>query len=185
MRPTRIVLIWTLLLVFVGSLPTADGADPKRKTKPGGRDAGLLEIPQVGKDEVICFALYTVNHNILKLTAQLYPLDEGDAQTVRLEVKEDGQWKEVGTTEVITPGWTAPFRVQNWDMTREVPNRVRHGQSAIYEGLIRRNPVDKDEFVVAAFTGNSIYPGHGGNIPKTDIIENLKRIKPDLLFFSP
>jgi len=37
---------------------------------------------------------------------------------------------------------------------------------------------------VAAFTGNSIYPGHGGDIPRTDIVENLKRIQPDLLFFS-
>ena len=44
--------------------------------------------------------------------------------------------------------------------------------------------MDKDEIVVAAFTGNSIYPGHGGDIPKSDIVENLKRIKPDLLFFS-
>ena len=38
--------------------------------------------------------------------------------------------------------------------------------------------------VVAAFTGNSIYPGHGGDIPKSDIVENLKRLQPDLLFFS-
>jgi hypothetical protein len=178
------MLIWSLLLALVGSLPTADGATPKPKGKPGGRGAGLLEIPKVGKNEVICFALYAVNDNVRKLTAQLYPLDEGDARTVRLEVKEDGQWKEVGTTEVVTPGWTAPFRVEHWDMTRELPYRVRHGQSAIYEGLIHRNPVDKDQFVVAAFTGNSIYPGHGGDIPKTDIVENLKRIKPDLLFFS-
>ena len=186
MRPTRTMLIWSLLLVLLGSLPSAGGADPKPKpkAKPGRRNAALLEIPKVGKDEVICFALYTVNDNILKLTAQLYPLDDADARTVRLEVKEDGQWKEVGTTEVVTPGWTATFRVESWDMTREVPYRVRHGQSAIYEGLIRRNPVDKEEFVVAAFTGNSIYPGHGGDISKTDIVENLKRIKPDLLFFS-
>ena len=36
----------------------------------------MLEIPEVSKDEIICFALYTVHDNILKLTAQLYPLDE-------------------------------------------------------------------------------------------------------------
>jgi len=186
MRHARTPWIWSLLLVFVGGLPASDGAapQPRPKPKPGAGRAGLLEIPKVGKDEVICFALYTVNDNILKLTAQLYPLEEGDPRTVRLEVKQDGGWKEVATTEVITPGWTAPFRVENWDMTREVPYRVRHGESAVYEGIIRRNPIDEDEFVVAAFTGNSIYPGHGGNIPKADIVENLERIKPDLLFFS-
>jgi hypothetical protein len=179
-------LIWSSLLVLIGIPPMADGAapQPEPKPKPAGRRAGLLEIPQVAKDEVICFALYTVNDNILKLTAQLYPLEEGDPRTVRLEIQQDGQWTEVDTTEVVTPGWTAPLRVENWDMTREVPYRVRQGQSAVYEGLIRRNPVDQDEFVVAAFTGNSIYPGHGGDIPKTDIVANLKRIQPDLLFFS-
>jgi len=156
----------------------------KPRARPAGRGAGLLEIPKVGRGEVICFALYTVNDNILKLTAQLYPLEEGDSQTVRLEVRQDGQWKEIATTKVVNPGWTAPFRVADWDMTREVPYRVRHGESAVYDGIIRHNPVDKDEFVVAAFTGNSIYPGHGGDIPKADIVENLKRIKPDLLFFS-
>ena len=44
--------------------------------------------------------------------------------------------------------------------------------------------MDKDVIVVAAFTGNSIYPGHGGDIPKTDIINSLKKVQPDLLFFS-
>ena len=76
-----------------------------------------------------------------------------DARTVRLEVKQDGKWNEIATTEVVIPGWTAPFRVEPWVMTREVPYRLRHGESAVYEGLIRQNPVDKDEFVVAAFTG--------------------------------
>ena len=186
MRHARTSWIWSLFLVFVGGLPAADGAapQPKPKPKPAAGRAGLLEIPKVGKDEVICFALYTVNDSILKLTAQLYPLEEGDPRTVRLEVKQDGSWKEVATTEVVNPGWTAPFRVEPWDMTREVPYRVRHGETAVYAGIIRRNPIDKDDFVVAAFTGNSIYPGHGGNIPKADIVANLKRIKPDLLFFS-
>ena len=33
-----------------------------------------LTIPEVPRDKVICFALYTVQNNVLKLTAQLYPL---------------------------------------------------------------------------------------------------------------
>jgi len=161
------------------------GEAPAEKPKPTAKSApGLLAIPQVARDQVICFALYTVHHDIVKLTAQLYPLEEGEPRTVRLEVNRDGRWREVARTEVITPGWTAPFRVENWDMTRDVPYRVRHGQEAVYEGLIRRNPVEKEEIVVAAFTGNSIYPGHGGDIPRADIVENLKRLKPDLLFFS-
>jgi hypothetical protein len=144
----------------------------------------LLEIPKVGKDQVICFALYTVSNNVLKLTAQLYPLEDADPRKVRLEVKFGDAWKEIAVTEIVNPGWTAPFRVENWDMTKDVPYRVRHGDAAVYEGLIRKNPVEKDECVVVAFTGNSIYPGHGGDIPRTDIVENVKKINPDLLFFS-
>jgi hypothetical protein len=37
---------------------------------------------------------------------------------------------------------------------------------------------------MAAFTGNAIYPQHGGDISKQDIVDNLNKIKPDLLFFS-
>ncbi|HIQ22572.1 MAG TPA: hypothetical protein EYH34_15210, partial [Planctomycetes bacterium] len=143
-----------------------------------------LKIPRVSKGQVICFALYSVHNNVLKLTAQLYPLEESDPRIVRLEVKRNGRWEQVAVTEIVNPGWTAPFRVEPWDMSQEVPYRVRHGASAVYEGIIRRDPVDKEEIVVAAFTGNSIYPGHGGDIPRTDIVENLKKLQPDLLFFS-
>ena len=175
--------LWVGLVTLLMGLNLAASSVGQQKSR-AKRKSDLLVIPEVAKDEVICFALYTVHDSILKLTAQLYPLEEGDPQIVRLETRLDGQWKEIATTEIINPGWTAPFRVENWDMTEEVPYRVRHGESATYEGIIRRNPVDRDEIVVVAFTGNSIYPGHGGDIPKTDIINNLKHLKPDLLFFS-
>ena len=174
-----------LVSVCLTTAAAAEQAKKVKKAKPAGKaQPDLLEIPQVAKDRVICFALYTVHNGILKLTAQLYPLDDSDPRTVRLEVQRDGQWREAATTQIVNPGWTAPFRVEPWDMTQEVPYRVRHGEAAVYEGLIRRNPIDKPEIVVAAFTGNSIYPGHGGDIPRTDIVDNLKRVQPDLLFFS-
>ena len=144
----------------------------------------LLEIPEVSRDKVICFALYTVQNDIMKMTAQLYPLEDGEARTVRLEIKADGRWEQIAASPVSEPGWTAHFRVENWDSTRNIEYRLRHGPAATYTGTVRRDPVDKETIVVAAFTGNSIYPGHGGTIPKTDIVENLQKIKPDLLFFS-
>lgn len=175
-------LLWVLLaagVVLYGSEPLLAQA----KKKPAKKE-NLLQIPEVSKDQVICFALYTVNNNILKLTAQLYPLEESDPRTVRLEVQRDGKWQEIAKTEIVNPGWTAPFRVEKWDMTKDAPYRVRHGENAVYEGLIRRNPVEKNEIVVVAFTGNSIYSPHGGDISRDDIVENIKRLKPDLLFFS-
>ena len=143
-----------------------------------------LNIPEVSRDKVICFALYTVHNNILKMTAQLYPLKEGEDRSVRLEIKKGRKFKQIAKVQVNENGWTANLRVENWDSTKDTEYRVAHGKSAYYTGTIRKDPVDKGTIVVAAFTGNSIYPGHGGDIPKTDIVVNIKKLKPDLLFFS-
>ena len=144
----------------------------------------LLAIPEVTRDKVICFALYTVHNKTLKLTAQLYPLKDDEDRNVSLEVKRNDQWISISKTKVIERGWTAPFRVNNWDDSKKVSYRVRHGKNAKYEGIIQQNPKDKSEFVMVGFTGNSINPGHGGDIPKKDLVNNIKNIKPDLLFFS-
>ncbi len=148
------------------------------------RDAFLRDIPKPAKDSTICFCLYTVNNSILKLTAQLYPLDEGNPRTVRLEVKDGESWKQIASADVVTPGWTATFRVTGWDMTKERAYRARHGDACIYEGIIRRNPVEKDIITVAAFSCDSIYPVHGGEGDRADIVANVKRLKPDLLYFA-
>jgi hypothetical protein len=147
-------------------------------------NAQLLNIPEVSRDKVICFALYTVHNNIMKMTAQLYPLREGEDRTVRLEIKQNRNWKQIAKSQVVERGWTAVFRVEDWNTTKDFEYRVVHGKNAYYTGIIRKDPVKKNTIVVAAFTGNSINPRHGGDISKTDIVKNLKKIKPDLLFFS-
>jgi hypothetical protein len=66
-------------------------------------------------------------------------------------------------------------------MTKDHKYRVvAAGGAAVYEGTIRRDPVDKEVIVVAAFTGNSSQDRR----LKPDIIANLKAQDPDLLFFS-
>ena len=150
----------------------------------GNNGRALLSIPEVASKDVICFALYTVHDMTLKLTAQLYPLPKDAPRTVRLEIQREGRWVEVARTNVIEQGWTAPFRVENWNDAKAQNYRVAHGSEAIYKGTIRRNPVDKDEIIVAGFTGNSIQPAHGGDISRQDIIDNVRKIDADVLFFS-
>lgn len=162
-------------LLFVLSFPLLLNAQGYRE---------ILEIPDVPAEEKICFALYTVHENTLKMTAQLYPFMGNELRTTRLEIERDGQWITVDEADVTYPGWTSHFRVTNWDDTREYHYRVVHQDKAYYEGVIQKNPVDQEEVVVAAFTGNSVLPQHGGDIPKDDIVNNLKKIEPDLLFFS-
>jgi len=74
--------------------------------------AQALSVPEISRDKVICFALYTVQNNVMKLTAQLYPLKPGEDRNVRLEIRQQGKWKQIAETQVIEKGWTAPFRVE-------------------------------------------------------------------------
>lgn len=149
-------------------------------------------IPDVPRDRVINFTLYTAQNGVLKLTAQLYPLRPGESREVKLELLEGETWREAARTVVDeTPYgppeepsarlWTAHFRVTPWDHARDRRFRVvALDGRARYEGRIRRDPVDKAEIVVAAFTGNS----NADRRDKPDLIRNLKAQDPDLLFFS-
>ncbi|MEM1295295.1 MAG: hypothetical protein AAGH89_08010 [Verrucomicrobiota bacterium] len=168
---------FVLFCVAVLSLGAVD-AQQQRK----GR--AVLTIPEVESKDIICFALYTVHDQTLKLTAQLYPIPEGETREVRLEIEKGGEWVEVAKVEAIEQGWTAPFRVENWDDSKAHKYRVAHGTEAFYEGMVRKNPVDKEEILVAGYTGNSIHPVHGGDISRQDLIDNVKKVDTDVLFFS-
>jgi hypothetical protein len=151
-------------------------------------------IPVVPREQQICFALYTVQDHTLKMTAQFYPLATEDSRVATLHIKQQQHWQPVANVEITEDEygnessdktWTAHFRVDDWDPTRDWDYRITALDGvANYEGIIRRDPVDKSTIVVAAFTGNSINQQHGGDIPRSDIVANIKRIDPDLLFFS-
>lgn len=175
------------LFVAQGFGACAIAAQPKGKRV---QRAINLDVP---RDRVIAAALYTVHNHVLKLNAQLFPLKPDESRDVRLEIKTPAGWKEISRVKVCEneygnpsndKSWTALFRIENWDDSKNVPYRVAHGENAKYEGLIRKNPVDKEEIVVAGFTGNSVLPQHGGDISRQDLVENVKRANADLLFFS-
>ena len=149
---------------------------PSKKGKPPKR---IIEL-NVPRDQVVAFALYTQDSGILKLSGQLYPLMPEESREVRLETKKGMAWKEIARVQVSYPGWTAHFRVENWDSTQNVPYRVRHGEKASFEGLIRKDPIDQDSIVVGNLSCNSSRTQG----PRPQIIENLKAINPDMLFFA-
>jgi hypothetical protein len=176
-------------LFLIGVLLLAQFAMAAPARRAGG-GANRPEIPVVQRSEAICFAYYTVHGGVLKMTAQLYPLEEGESREARLDVKQGARWKTVAQAFVTEheyknyrndKTWTAHFRVEKWDDKRTVPYRVVALDGiASYEGTIRANPVGKREIVVAAFTGNS----SNDRRLKPDMIANLKAQDPDLLFFS-
>ena len=135
---------------------------------------------KVDRDSVIAFGAYTVANNTLKLTAQLYPLYPAESREVILEVERDGGWTEVGRETVNELGWSALFRVEDWNGTRTVPYRLRHGERASYAGSIRAVPPIGEELVVAAFSCNS----NQDRGDRREYVENVEAIDPDLMFFA-
>ncbi len=165
-----------LLISRAVAQPPATGPEPIRIERKGGKPS----IPDVPRDQVIGFALYTVQNDILKMSVQLYPLREGEPRQVTLEIQDGEQWREVAKANVDDEGWLALFRVEDWDHARDFPYRVTHALGASFEGRIRKDPIDKPEIVVAAFTGNS----NSDRSLREDIVANIKAQDPDLLFFS-
>ncbi len=50
---------------------------------------------KVDRDDVVAFGIYTVSNKTLKITAQLFPLYPDESREVRLEIYQDGIWKEI------------------------------------------------------------------------------------------
>ncbi len=148
----------------------------KKKAK-GQNPPPSMDVP---REDVIAFAVYTQDRGVLKMTAQLFPLKPDESREVRLEFQKDNSWTEAARVPVTMPGWSAHFRVESWNDSVDVRYRVRHGESAIFEGLIRRDPKDKEEIVVANMSCNSSRTT--GLRP--EIIDHLKAQNPDLLFFA-
>jgi len=150
---------------------------------------------------VLC-TQYTLGNDVLKMTAQMMPIGVKDKQTVALQIKKLFGWKTIATAKIIVPGYTATFRIENWNSNKDVPYRVVYdlkqadGTTKIYTwcGTVRRDPVDKEEIVVAAFTGNhnigrpalSGIPWTKDKVwfPHNDVVNHVAEHKPDVLFFS-
>jgi len=135
---------------------------------------------KVPREEVIAFGLYTVSNNTLKLSAQLFPLFPNETRAVRLETKQAGKWIEIQQQKVNDIGWSALFRIENWDTTKDIPYRLVHGKTASFEGLIRKDPTDKQEIILAAFSCNS----NQDRGDRANYIRNVNHQDPDLLFFA-
>ncbi len=142
--------------------------------------------------------LYTLSRGTLEMTAQLGPIGPDDPRTVALEVFRDGVWTQAATADVQDLSYTAHLRVGDWDSDRDTPYRVRYDllvedgetENSFFDGTIRREPLDKDEFVLAGFTGQHISGGDGswnsGHFwyPHNDLTAAVAEHDPDMLFFS-
>lgn len=165
-----------------------EGFGDRRGTQRGGTVRFWFKDWQVGGTMVdarperafgpILFAMHTLSHRVLKLTAQLAPVDEPGAEAL-LEIRDaSGAWRPAAKSQVDPMARTATFRIAGWDDSRDTPYRVRYREAA-FSGTIRKDPKTKPQIVVAAFTGNNDL-----GFPHADIVRNVKHHKPDLLYYT-
>lgn len=157
-----------------------EGIDTLATNDWWNRTQGPIINMLVDRSEVIAFGIYTVSNHTLKLSAQLFPLYPEESREVHLEIKEGEEWKQIQTQKVNDIGWSALFRVENWDDSRDISYRISHGDQAAYEGLIRKDPKDKDEIIVAALSCNS----NQDRGDRENYVRNISFQNPDLMFFA-
>ncbi len=135
----------------------------------------------------ILFVQYTLSRGTLKMTAQMPPIGKKDGQVIDLKTKAGIHWKTISQAPIDSLARTATFRIEEWDVSRNIRYRLAYQlydegnklKTYYFEGNIRKEPLDKEEIVVAGFTGNNDL-----GFPNNDIVESVKYHDPDLLFFS-
>jgi hypothetical protein len=133
----------------------------------------------------ICFAQYTLHRDILKLTAQLAPIEAIAGYRVVLEIRENGRWLQVGEDVAHPLARVASFRVEGWNRREDVPYCLRvslplrdGSRDFAYEGTIAGEPVEVDRVKVALFSCNA---DHG--FPDADVVRNVAKHRPHLALF--
>lgn len=152
-------------------------------------------------------ALYTLSRGTLKLTVQFMPLSKLENQKADLYVRGSEAWEHAATSTLLHPSYTAPFRIENWNHERDVPFRVEYvlkrSQEKKYalEGIIKKDPVDKDKLVMISMScvkqvvnpGRGFWSGVDGEwypwdwgviYPHVDLVAHLKKHEPDVMFFA-
>jgi alkaline phosphatase D len=150
------------------------------------RGAKVSHHPEDGFGPIL-FAMHTLSGGVMKMTAQMPPIAAEDSQFVRLQVRRGDQWIEVAQARIDPLSRTATFRMPDWEDRRDVPYRLAYAllqpdgtsRDHYYTGKVRRDPVDKQEIVVAGFTGHQDYL-----FPNALLAGNVAKIDPDVLVFT-
>ncbi len=188
----KYLIVLTLLLPLAAfAEKTAMGEPPVKAPFQQGEDTlcvndwwnrennEIIDL-KVPRDEVVCFGIYTVHNQTLKLSAQLYPLYPDETRVVRLEVKSCCGWQEIARAEVNDIGWSTTFRIEDWDASKDIPYRLRHGEQASFQGTIRKDPIDQDVITLAALNCNS----NKDRGLRPEYTRNINYQDPDIVFFA-
>jgi len=135
----------------------------------------------------IMWSHYTFSKGILKLSAQMAPVGKEDGDRVILHLQKNGKWVKAAESSIDPMARTAIFKIEKWDNSVDTPYRLTYNfmspgnklKEYEWQGTVRREPLDKEEIVVAGFTGNNDL-----GFPNQDLIKHVIQHEPDVLFFS-
>lgn len=123
---------------------------------------------------------------VLKLSALTGPLGAQDSQEVELQIEQADGWKSLGRATLDTDAWSATFRIANWDASRKWQYRLLYREQSrdgneiegSWSGTIQANPTGRP-LRMAALTCQ-----HSNGFPYEPVAENVRRLQPDLVYFS-
>lgn len=153
--------------------------------------------------------LFSLSGPVLKMTAQFLPVGASEDQTARLQIRAPGTtaWADAGVAG-IGAGYTAQFRITDWDASRDWDYRVVWGLGTPAEhawtGTVGRDPSAQARVTVGAVNcvvhtyrrldagsksaprlpGEStlgLYTDQNLYFPYAPLVENLGKQTPDLL----
>ncbi len=162
----------------------------------------LLSHPKQAASPIVG-ALYAISQNTLRVTAQLQAIGAEENHKVTLEIQQsDTTWQHVSSAEICTPGWFATMTIPNWRHHQDRSYRIVYKgdtRTHYFHGIIRKEPAQKEDMTIAAFTGNNNFAGSYDQVrgskrynftrenmwfPHTDITSNVLTHEPDLLVFT-
>jgi alkaline phosphatase D len=130
-----------------------------------GSGAALQAEPD--RHLAILGAMHTLSKGKLKLTAQLPPLSLAANPAVALDTWNGSAWTNIATAPVDNTdnlsSYTATFAIPGWNDAVDTPYRLRvnvGGTDYAWTGTIRRDPVDKQELVIAVTNCQRINDGN-------------------------
>jgi alkaline phosphatase D len=144
--------------------------------------------------------LYTLDRNVMTMTAQFPPTGKDDNQQATLQIQPEprANWVAVSTSEIDPDSRTARFSVSDWNDAEDIPYRVvykiarRDGSEAVdeYHGTIRKQPIPGEPLSIGSlschktYTGGLAWNGDGLWFPHEELFRAVEIADPDMLFFA-
>ncbi len=170
----------------------------KRNTKPAYRfrnwkaDGAAFSVQSGQKFGPLLWSMYSLSDSrgdegfVMKMNALTGPLGKADNQKVQLEIKTDGDWKQISEATLDKEAWVATFRIPNWNQKRETPYRLIYNETQkdgsktreTWSGKILANPSGRP-LRLAALTCQNDYA-----YPYEPVANNVVNLAPDMLYFS-